>query len=155
MPFFWKSCNHRPILGIHSLTRGLHDLLKWVFRDGAGRQTDRQTCKQTDMATLGRFSEKTLESWTVISIFSLPLQPWSIYRRSIVIILYLDIRGWTSKIWLRYWFWDMITDLNFFLQSFCYLGKWTIFYHILISIYYLIAFKSQSSIYQKISGYFL
>ena len=32
--FFGKLCHPRPILGTQSSTRGLHDLRKWVFRDG-------------------------------------------------------------------------------------------------------------------------
>ena len=46
--FFFKLCHPRPILGTRSSTRGLHDLRKWVFRDG----TDRHTHTTTDMATL-------------------------------------------------------------------------------------------------------
>ena len=38
---------HDPILGTQSSTRGLHDLRKWVFRDG----TDIHTDTHTDMAT--------------------------------------------------------------------------------------------------------
>ena len=40
-------CHPRPILGTRSSTRGLHNLWKWVLRDGAHRHTDRHT----DMAT--------------------------------------------------------------------------------------------------------
>ena len=40
-PFFvWKLCHPRLILGRQSLTRGLHDLRKWVFLDGADKHTD-------------------------------------------------------------------------------------------------------------------
>ena len=35
---FSKLCHHRPILGIRSLTRGLHDLQKWVFCDDSDIQ---------------------------------------------------------------------------------------------------------------------
>ena len=46
--FLFKLCHHRPIQGICSLTRSFHDTGKWVFCNGADRQTD----KQTTMATL-------------------------------------------------------------------------------------------------------
>ena len=36
-------CHHRQILGLCSLTRGLHNLRKWVFRNVTDRQTDRAT----------------------------------------------------------------------------------------------------------------
>ena len=49
---FWKICHHRPILGTCSLTKGLDNLCKWVFRDGADSQTNKQTKKQTDILTL-------------------------------------------------------------------------------------------------------
>ena len=39
-PFFWKLCHHMPILGIHSLTRGLHNTQKCVFHNITKTQTD-------------------------------------------------------------------------------------------------------------------
>ena len=36
-------CHRRPILGIHSLTKGLPDTQKWVFQDGKDTQTDNGT----------------------------------------------------------------------------------------------------------------
>ena len=50
-------CHPRPILGTRSSTRGLHDLWKWVFRDGPHRhtdtQTDTRTCRLTYRANPG------------------------------------------------------------------------------------------------------
>ena len=37
--FFWKFGHSRPILGTQSLTRGLYNLRKWVFVDGAHKHT--------------------------------------------------------------------------------------------------------------------
>ena len=54
-------CHSWPILVIRSSTRGLHNLLKWVFCN----VTDTQTNRQTDIETLwlnrpmGRFSENS------------------------------------------------------------------------------------------------
>ena len=45
---FFKWCHCSLILGIRSLTKSLHDLQKWVFRD----VTDKHTDKQTDIVTL-------------------------------------------------------------------------------------------------------
>ena len=71
--FYWKLCHRRPILGLGSLTRGLPDNRKWVFCDGA----DRQTNIQTDMAILwlnrpreGRSSEKLWYHKYELTLFS-------------------------------------------------------------------------------------
>ena len=40
-----------PILAIRPLTTGLHELRKWVFRDGADRQTNKQTGGHGDSMT--------------------------------------------------------------------------------------------------------
>ena len=45
---FFKLCHHRQLLWIYSLTRGLHDLRKRVFRDGTETETDTQTDKHCD-----------------------------------------------------------------------------------------------------------
>ena len=56
--FFWKLCHHRPILGIYSLTRGLHDTRRWVFRDLTDTHTDRRTWRLYDWhGPEGRVSE--------------------------------------------------------------------------------------------------
>ena len=44
-------CHYRPILRILSLTRGLHDLRKWVFRDITERHTHTQTDRHDDSMT--------------------------------------------------------------------------------------------------------
>ena len=50
MPFFvcLKMGHHRPVLGLPSLLRSLHNLQKWVFQDGTGRQTNRLTWRLYD-----------------------------------------------------------------------------------------------------------
>ena len=54
-------CHPRPILGTRSSTRGLHDLRKWVFRDGTDRHTHRHTNghgdSMTNSAQWGRVGE--------------------------------------------------------------------------------------------------
>ena len=49
-PFFWKLCHHRQILGICSLTRGLHVTRKWVFCDITNIHTDGHRDSMTDPA---------------------------------------------------------------------------------------------------------
>ena len=51
-PSFFLLCLHRPILGKHSLNISLYDTGKWMFCDGKGRQTHKQTHIQTDIETL-------------------------------------------------------------------------------------------------------
>ena len=60
--FCWKLCHPRPILGIRSSTRSLHNLQKFLIS-----RWRRQTNKQTDMATLWLDRPRGLIQWKVFS----------------------------------------------------------------------------------------
>ena len=71
-------CHHRPILGICSFTRGLHDLRKWIFF------AMEQSNKQTDMKTL------TNKPYMIISYLQMD---WCVYNLR---YSYCPILKWSS-----------------------------------------------------------
>ena len=61
-------CYHSPILGMHSLTKNLHDLQKRVFGDNTDVQTDTQTDKWTLqlydwIGPVNWFSQNNCQGW--------------------------------------------------------------------------------------------
>ena len=104
-PFLWKLCHHRPTLWICSLTRGLHDTWKWVFRD--------ITNTQTDIVTLWLTWPRGQSQWK--SIFLL-------FNFSTFVILYFSISQlfYYSTVLLFYCSTFLLFNISTFLHFYIY-----------------------------------